>query len=296
MQLRSIQSFKVPDNFSKSVPSKKKLRRKMNMIELGETLPVVVDKTGTIVDGYISYLAYKELGYSEAPFVSKSDFDYQCKLSPIDAVYKKQMGRCIHCGKTMTEPKRANKKRARGIRLGKFPALFEMSCFCEDCVDSLFSRDIDSLVYGERVTRENKLRNRCKYIKEGNLFCVYINKDNEVVDGFISLLAYKELGYKRVPCIMVDDDFSTNNMVLKGVLYEQQGGICYICGSDMTLDDEGSQHYATLDHVFPRSFGGSYLKHNLRCACKVCNCLKMNLPLTDELKKVIKYKVMEDEM
>ena len=120
---------------------------------------------------------------------------------------------------------------------------------------------------------------------------MYINKLNEIVDGYINYLAYKELGYSKIPCVSVDNDFSIDSVIVREQLFNKQDGICYICGGNMILEDSEDDHYATIDHVIPRSVGGSFMLNNLKCACKICNSLKTNLPLTDSLKKKIKYAV-----
>ena len=300
MELRSLESIKIPRNFLESCPSEKKLKIKINMILNNDGVPVIISKDGTLVDGYITYLAYKKLNYKEVPYILNTNFEYQYKISPICAVYKKQLGKCICCDSAMTEPKQADKKRQRGISMGKFPVVFEDFCYCQSCIEKYFCRDISDFritdMYKRNQPSKKKLNNRRKNIQDGNLFCVYINSVGEIVDGYINYLVYKELGYSKIPSITVDNYYSTDSIMLKAQLFKSQNGVCYICDSIMTLDDKKSEHYATIDHVVPRSAGGSYRLSNLRCACKRCNCLKMDLPLTDSLKKKIKYTVSDGDI
>lgn len=48
-------------------------------------------------------------------------------------------------------------------------------------------------------------------------------------------------------------------------LMARDGTACWICGIELTIDT------ATLDHIIPRSKGGTFALHNLRLACSPCN-------------------------
>lgn len=58
-------------------------------------------------------------------------------------------------------------------------------------------------------------------------------------------------------------------------IFEAAGWKCELCGS-LTRPDEDYNHprYPTLDHVVPRSRGGSDDVSNLRLACRQCNVLR----------------------
>lgn len=45
----------------------------------------------------------------------------------------------------------------------------------------------------------------------------------------------------------------------------RDGTACWLCGVDLTMDT------ATLDHVIPRSKGGTFALDNLRLACQLRN-------------------------
>ena len=60
-------------------------------------------------------------------------------------------------------------------------------------------------------------------------------------------------------------------------IYERDGWRCVWCGSKVTTIkiagavDNALLHHATVDHVVPRSRGGSNRPHNLITACGRCN-------------------------
>lgn len=45
----------------------------------------------------------------------------------------------------------------------------------------------------------------------------------------------------------------------------RDGPLCWMCGIELTMDT------ATLDHIIPRSKGGTFALVNLRLACSPCN-------------------------
>ncbi len=45
---------------------------------------------------------------------------------------------------------------------------------------------------------------------------------------------------------------------------------CYLCGTDLTFDDAGPTSF-TIDHVWPRAYGGDSEPENLLPACRSCN-------------------------
>ena len=48
-------------------------------------------------------------------------------------------------------------------------------------------------------------------------------------------------------------------------------GVCYYCGEELTTKNR------TLDHIYPRSWGGISLPDNLRPSCKACNQKKSDM-------------------
>lgn len=65
-------------------------------------------------------------------------------------------------------------------------------------------------------------------------------------------------------------------------VYERDGGICQICG--YPTEQEGgynSDTYPSLDHITPRSQGGTHTTDNLRTAHRRCNSLRSTNIRTD---------------
>lgn len=67
---------------------------------------------------------------------------------------------------------------------------------------------------------------------------------------------------------------------LKNRLWLAQKGICYLCGRLMNRTMLGHPHFATVDHVVPRSAGGCGAK-NKKLACRECNELKVDKMLEE---------------
>lgn len=64
---------------------------------------------------------------------------------------------------------------------------------------------------------------------------------------------------------------------------------CYICGRTHDIWNNGNLH---IDHVVPKSLGGSDEISNLKLACSVCNQVKTSLSLSDLLhlcKKILDH-------
>lgn len=59
-------------------------------------------------------------------------------------------------------------------------------------------------------------------------------------------------------------------------LVQKYGGKCYLCHRDFISKKE-----ITIDHLVPRSGGGSDNIENLRLACKGCNTAKDSLSLEE---------------
>ena len=68
---------------------------------------------------------------------------------------------------------------------------------------------------------------------------------------------------------------------LRNQLIAESNRVCYICGKMIPQDQ-----YPTLDHVYPKSKGGSEQKHNQRCCCKLCNDAKANMTLKEFISEV----------
>ena len=57
--------------------------------------------------------------------------------------------------------------------------------------------------------------------------------------------------------------------VMKALTYQIKGNqVCYFCGTSLTKDNR------TLDHLYPRDYGGITVPNNLVPCCKTCNSEK----------------------
>lgn len=61
-------------------------------------------------------------------------------------------------------------------------------------------------------------------------------------------------------------------------LLRRDGGKCSICGSAMLFEQwhKDKPNFATIDHIRPRSKGGSNDLKNCRLACRLCNSMRGN--------------------
>ncbi len=79
---------------------------------------------------------------------------------------------------------------------------------------------------------------------------------------------------------------------LREHLFNQQGGLCYLCHKPMTLirgrnlGNPGNR-FATFDHVVPSSEGGTSHAFNLKLACRRCNSSRNSRPLPTHLQPLV---------
>ena len=56
------------------------------------------------------------------------------------------------------------------------------------------------------------------------------------------------------------------------ILFDMCGGICPVCGRKMQLNNyRAAKSYMTIDHIQPKSMGGTSNIENLRPMCRECN-------------------------
>jgi 5-methylcytosine-specific restriction endonuclease McrA len=67
-------------------------------------------------------------------------------------------------------------------------------------------------------------------------------------------------------------------------IYASDGHRCIYCGRLLDDDHIESSHERTLDHLIPRSMGGSHGAHNLVTCCGHCNSARQELSLRDWLR------------
>lgn len=57
---------------------------------------------------------------------------------------------------------------------------------------------------------------------------------------------------------------------------KENASVCYICGVELSHDDQSAGTYIEVEHQLPRSLGGGNDNTNLLAACKTCNKFKRN--------------------
>lgn len=86
---------------------------------------------------------------------------------------------------------------------------------------------------------------------------------------------------------------------LRASIFYRERGRCYWCGVELFLITEGTDvtkiplsKRATLDHVMPRSRGGSNKKNNLVTACHDCNNNRQNCLINPVTKEPISPRII----
>ena len=69
---------------------------------------------------------------------------------------------------------------------------------------------------------------------------------------------------------------------LQDKIHPKNGNRCQYCG------DIFDTKYLHIDHIIPRSLGGSDKLDNLTTACCKCNVLKYQFPLMEFYKRIVK--------
>lgn len=76
---------------------------------------------------------------------------------------------------------------------------------------------------------------------------------------------------------------------IKNLLLVRDGSVCYLCKQTMSIKHIGD-HLMTVDHIIPKSRGGSDQLWNLRLTHKICNSIKADsMDVADITKKIDQY-------
>lgn len=63
---------------------------------------------------------------------------------------------------------------------------------------------------------------------------------------------------------------------------------CFYCKNQVVVDQDRSNH-ATVDHVVPKSAGGTWARYNLVLACYRCNSLKADMEFDNFMAYYVPY-------
>lgn len=73
---------------------------------------------------------------------------------------------------------------------------------------------------------------------------------------------------------------------LRWILFEEQGGCCFLCGKFMSLERKDAARqvpakFATFDHLIPWGKGGKTKIGNLLLSHRSCNNARRDLPISE---------------
>ena len=146
---------------------------------------------------------------------------------------------------------------------------------------------------------ERKIKKRqMEYKKTHTLYITVREGSCELIEGYTYYILAKQLGLKKVECVYVNkdekfiEDFTNKEgKIIKENIFKKANYKCYICGDEVVKGKDCSPNninFGTLDHVIPRAKGGYSNVKNLKCCCRLCNSIKADKELTDDLRLYIK--------
>lgn len=91
-----LNRVKIPKLFKESGVSTKKVNQKTKLIQQGRTFVITLNDENTIVDGYASYIAYKNLGYKYIQFIRQGHHTRR------ENILIKADGVCYICGRKLS--------------------------------------------------------------------------------------------------------------------------------------------------------------------------------------------------
>lgn len=137
-----------------------------------------------------------------------------------------------------------------GVRWTHGSSAYRMGCRCEVCVAA--KRDAN-MAYKAKVKTEHG-------VGPSTLFKRHYRERAGV-------------SYRATPKDWIDPDVRLS-------LYDRDSWICHLCSEPVVRNAHFNDDYApSLDHVIPRSKGGSDDPSNLRTAHRICNSMRQDAPL-----------------
>lgn len=177
---------------------------------------------------------------------------------------------CIECG----EPTQSRKVPARGFARHNACSPFHggngyrRGCRCRVCTDSQAERV--TRFYAKRLAQDGLSYNqRLRRLKRG----VPIGGTPDCSVCFEPLERWSDAeapAHKRCK-----DGYIPNYDAKRALVIERDGSDCWLCLEPVDFDASWNSDWAaTLDHVQPRSMGGSHELGNLRLAHRWCNSVR----------------------
>ena len=135
---------------------------------------------------------------------------------------------------------------------------------------------------------KQKIDFKKRKLRSGQIEPVIINRNNTIIDNYITYLIFIQNGEKFIPIKYCSDEVYSNQTRLE-ILGHRYNDRCYICNRKVSYNknDENRDNFATADHIIPLSFNGADTIDNLALCCKFCNNLKGNFTYSEELKNLI---------
>lgn len=152
-------------------------------------------------------------------------------------------------------------------------------------IDDAFMADgnFSKLVYESSINyMMRRLIKTSEYIRNKNSFAPddkyiveirrYLNNYTKIPKNFT-----EKVLLLLIECLKVMDK-NPSDRDAKALLNQaqKQGLRCYICGQELGFSQRDEYNFAEVEHVFPKSLGGSSDVSNLEIACHRCNQIKTN--------------------
>ena len=157
--------------------------------------------------------------------------------------------------------------------------------------------------------KKERIDSKKAYYSEHGYFekPIEINKNHVLIDGYAAYLIAQELGIDAVECEIKPDRIIEDgrkhmwnkrannrkfNTYQRKIIYEQNHGICAICGRPVAFEE------FTIDHWKPLAKGGTNELSYLKVAHRSCNLIKGSFQpeiLMNELTEILAYQSRQNE-
>jgi hypothetical protein len=173
MQKIKIEQIKIPYAFTQAKESK--ILKKVNLINEGRVPVVTLNTENILKDGYATFLAYQNLGYTEVPFVQ-----IESELPTREYIIERDKNQCYICNRVLPTDELTIDHVVPRLKGGDSTEN-NLKCCCKDCNqlkgNFSYSEKLAEVICSELMERGVKLpiklstSNKCvvkRYVKNRN--------------------------------------------------------------------------------------------------------------------------------